>query len=508
MMADNDTRSRRVTWKHSILGAVALGAVAVTGVLGPSAHEAALAQAGPVTAAPQAAQAIPSFADVVDRVKPAVVSVQVRSKAENAQVSSFGNALPDMPGFNLPDDHPFQEFFRRFRGGDDNSPRRQQPTPRRSVAQGSGFFISADGYLVTNNHVVENGTEIEILMDDGRTLDAKIVGTDPKTDLALLKVTEGGPFPYAELADGLPRVGDWVLAVGNPFGLGGTVTAGIVSARSRDIGAGPYDDFIQVDAPINRGNSGGPTFNLKGQVVGVNTAIASPSGGNVGIAFAIPSETVKSVVTELKEKGRVERGYLGAQIQPVTKDIAAGVGLDKAGGAIVAGLADDGPAAGAGLKTGDVVLSVNGSSVKDARDLSRQIAALEPASKVTLQLWRDGARKDLTVTLGALPNQPAKVAATGEDSAMSVGKLGLTLAPATGDAKGVSIVSVEPGSPADGKGFRKGDVIAEVAGKSVETPADVRRAIEQSRESGKKAVLFRVESENRSRFIALELPAA
>jgi serine protease Do len=240
----------------------------------------------------------------------------------------------------------------------------------------------------------------------------------------------------------------------------------------------------------------------------VNTAIASPSGGNVGIAFAIPSETVKTVVTELKEKGRVERGYLGAQIQPVTKDIAAGVGLDKAAGAIVAGLADDGPASGAGLKTGDVVLSVNGSPVKDARDLSRQIASLEPGSKANLQLWRDGARKDLTVTLGSLPNEPSKVAATGGDSATSLDKLGLTLAPATGDAKGVSIVSVEPGSPADGKGFRKGDVIAEVAGKPVQTPGDVRQALEQSRESGKKAVLFRVEAENRSRFIALQLPAA
>jgi serine protease Do len=508
MTTDKDTRSGRVTLKNSVLGAVALGAVAITGVLGPWTHESAFAQAGPVTAAPQAAQVIPSFADVIDRVKPAVVSVQVRSKAETAQTSNFSNSLPDIPGFNLPDDHPFQEFFRRFRGDDNNSPRSQRPSPRRSVAQGSGFFISADGYLVTNNHVVENGTEIEILTDDGRTLDAKIVGTDPKTDLALLKVTEGGPFPYAELADGLPRVGDWVLAVGNPFGLGGTVTAGIVSARSRDIGAGPYDDFIQVDAPINRGNSGGPTFNLKGQVVGVNTAIASPSGGNVGIAFAIPSETVKTVVTELKEKGRVERGYLGAQIQPVTKDIAAGVGLDKAAGAIVAGLADDGPASGAGLKTGDVVLSVNGSPVKDARDLSRQIASLEPGSKANLQLWRDGARKDLTVTLGSLPNEPSKVAATGGDSATSLDKLGLTLAPATGDAKGVSIVSVEPGSPADGKGFRKGDVIAEVAGKPVQTPGDVRQALEQSRESGKKAVLFRVEAENRSRFIALQLPAA
>jgi serine protease Do len=468
----------------------------------------ALAQA-PATAAVQ--QAMPSFADVIERVKPAVVSVRVEGKTGEGRTANLERRPPDLRGFGLPDDDAFDNFFRRFRDGGDGdvAPRGERGQRPRGIAQGSGFFISADGYVVTNNHVVENGSKVEVALDDGRTLDAKVVGTDPKTDLALLKVSEGSNFPFVELAPQAPRVGDWVLAAGNPFGLGGSVTAGIVSARARDIGAGPYDDFLQIDAPVNRGNSGGPAFNQRGQVVGVNTAIASPSGGNVGIAFAVPADTVRAVVAQLKEKGHVDRGYLGAQIQGVTKDVAESVGLDKPAGAIVAGLAENGPAAKAGLKKGDIVLSVNGKAVEDARDLSRQVASLGPRTQATLGIWRDGARRDIEVSLGALPNDKVAADRSGSmDSTTTLGKLGLTLAPAKGDKTGVSIVGVEPDSPAAERGFRDGDVIAEVAGQSVTSPEDVRRALERSRADGKTSVLFLVEAQNGPRFIAVKIPTA
>src|SRR3954465_4038620 len=258
------------------------------------------------------------------------------------------------------------------------------------MGQGSGFFISADGYAVTNNHVVDKAESVEVTTDDGKIHTAKVIGTDPRTDLALIKVEGGNDFPFVRLADQAPRIGDWVLAVGNPFGLGGTVTAGIVSARGRDIGAGPYDDFIQIDAPVNKGNSGGPTFDVDGNVIGVNTAIFSPSGGSVGIAFAIPAGTVKSVVAQLKDKGAVSRGWIGVQIQPVTTDIAESIGLNSAEGALVAEPQTNGPAAKAGIQAGDVITAVNGSAVKDARDLARQIGALAPGSAVNLKVWRKG----------------------------------------------------------------------------------------------------------------------
>ncbi len=316
------------------------------------------------------------FADVVEKVKPAVVSVRVKVDAGARVMGMDGN-----PPF--PQGSPMDRFFRRFgqpdglTPGNPADPRGQQ---RRNftTGQGSGFFISADGYAVTNNHVVDKAETVEVTSDDGKTYTAKVIGVDQRTDIALIKVEGRNDFPFVRFTEGAPRIGDWVLAVGNPFGLGGTVTAGIVSARGRDIGAGPYDDFIQIDAPVNRGNSGGPTFDVDGNVIGVNTAIFSPSGGNVGIAFAIPAETVKTVVAQLRDKGSVTRGWIGVQIQPVTAEIAEGLGLKATQGALVAEPQAGGPAAKAGIVSGDVITAVNGTPVKDARDLARQIGVHGP----------------------------------------------------------------------------------------------------------------------------------
>jgi serine protease Do len=499
-------RTRRT--KAALLGAVALGAAATAGVGDRALLSGTAAAAQTAPTKPAASAQLPSFAEVVDRVKPAVVSVRVKMNDQESQT------MPGMGEFNwpdsdLPDDHPFREFFKRFGRPDrhDGGPKFGQPAPRQSMAQGSGFFISADGYLVTNQHVIAKGSDVEVSLDDGRTLAAKVVGTDPYTDLALLKV-EGQELPFVELAPQAPRVGDWVLAVGNPFGLGGTVTSGIVSARARDLGAGPSDDFLQIDAPINHGSSGGPAFNLAGQVIGVNTAIASPSGGNVGVAFAIPAETVRAVVAQLKDKGAIERGFLGVQIQPLTKEIATRVGLEKPEGALVSRVEENSPASEGGIQTGDVIRAINGKPMNDARDVSRQIASLPPGTAATLEVWRNKAKQDVSVNLGSLSDEKTASAAT-SGPVTELPELGLSLAPATGnDQKGVAVVKVEPGSAAAEKGFRVGDMIAEVAGRPVESPADVKRALEANRKAGRKAALFRLQAKDGSRFIGVGIPTA
>ncbi|QRM28130.1 S1C family serine protease [Microvirga sp. VF16] len=385
-----------------------LGAAAVAAIVAGGAVESGLVAPNPAHAElrsmAQPVQGAPSFAEVIDRVKPAVVAVKV--KVQNV---ADRNDDEDGPQFSMPDlppGHPMERFFRQFRDqmpGErgDRSPRRERPRPF-GQSLGSGFFISADGYVVTNNHVVDNASEVQVTMDDGKTLDAKVIGTDEKTDLALLKV-EGKDFPYVRLAGQKARIGDWVVAIGNPFGLGGTVTAGIVSAQHRDIGAGPYDDFIQIDASVNKGNSGGPTFNLSGEVVGVNTAIFSPSGGNVGIAFAIPASTVENVVASLKDKGSVTRGFIGVQMQPVTKEIAEAIGLKEPKGALVAEAIKDSPAAKAGVRTGDTIIAVDGQPINEAKDLSRKVANVAPGKSLSLTLWREGKERTVTLEVGSQP---------------------------------------------------------------------------------------------------------
>jgi serine protease Do len=338
---------------------------------------------------------LPSFADMVEKVKPAVVSVRVKQKLDGAENDDGQGSLDDLP--------PGLRRFFENQQGQQRGMRPERPRAPQAMSQGSGFFVSQDGYVVTNNHVVEKAAEVQLVTDDGKTLNAKVIGTDPRTDLALLKVTESGNYPFVQLASGKPRIGDWVLAVGNPFGLGGTVTAGIVSAQGRDIGSGPYDDFLQIDAAVNRGNSGGPTFNQKGEVVGVNTAIYSPSGGNVGIAFAVPAATVEQVVAALKKDGKVSRGFIGVQIQPVTSEVAEAIGLKDAHGALVAAAEKDGPAAKAGIKRGDTIISVDGEQIKDARDLSRKIAKYAPGSKAKIMVWRDGKEREISFEVGRQP---------------------------------------------------------------------------------------------------------
>lgn len=454
------------------------------------------------------------FADIVEKVKPSVISVKVNiaeKVAKNDDRSERGEDSPFPPG------SPMERFFRRF-GGELPPGLRGHRGGGPMTGQGSGFFITADGYAVTNNHVVDGADKVEVTMDDGKSYKAKVIGTDQRTDLALIKVEGRSDFPFAKLSEGKPRIGDWVLAVGNPFGLGGTVTAGIVSASGRDIGSGPYDDFIQIDAPVNKGNSGGPAFDTNGEVMGVNTAIYSPSGGSVGIAFSIPASTVKQVVQQLKDKGSVSRGWIGVQIQPVTPEIADSLGLKKPEGALVAEPQRDGPAAKAGIESGDVITAVNGTPVKDARELARTIGGFAPGNTVKLTVLHKGADKELSLTLGQLPNQiEAKVNNGDDDSGRSssrgteVPRLGLTVAPAgsvAGAGKdGVVVTDVDPKSAAAERGFKEGDVILEVAGKNVASPGDVREAINTAKADNKNSVLIRVRSGGSSRFVAVPISA-
>jgi serine protease Do len=503
------TRTRRLAYASALAGLALAGVVGLG--LPQSAVHAQLKPDGPAIQMPGRAPA--SFADIVDRVKPAVVSIYVTNGGGQPKIAQLPKGSPkgaprDMfPG--LPDDHPLNEFFKNlpkeWRDGG-------QSAPRPTQAQGSGFVVSPDGFVVTNNHVIDGGGKIQVSFDKDNKFDAELIGTDQRTDIALLKIKSSETFPFVKFADKTPRVGDWVIAVGNPFGLGGTVTAGIVSAQGRDIGSGPYD-YMQIDAAVNRGNSGGPTFNLDGEVVGVNTAIYSPSGGSVGIAFAIPARTASDVVTQLKSSGSVNRGWLGVKIQNIDEDTAASLGLTEPKGALVTEVTTPGPAAEAGLKNGDAILSVNGTAVADSRDLARQIAGYSPSAKVDVRILRGQKEQTIPVKLGKFPTgkELAKVESDKPDLAQPQGtemdQLGLTVAPGTGPNKdgGVVVTDVDNASDAAQKGIKSGDVILEVGGLSVKNPEDLANGIKEATKLGRKAVLVRVKSGDQTRFVAVQL---
>jgi len=454
--------------------------------------------------APTTPMVMPGFTDLVTAVKPAVVSVRVKADATAHPVADSDEGNP-MEGT------PFERFFKDFRGpnGQGMMPNRGRQSRQFVQGQGSGFFISANGYIVTNNHVVDHAVKVEVLTDSGATFDAKVIGTDAKSDMALIKIDGHTDFPFVKLASAAPKIGEWVVAMGNPFGLGGTVTAGIVSAQGRDIGSGPYDDYIQIDAPVNRGNSGGPTFNLKGEVIGVNTAIYSPSGGSVGIAFDIPASTVASVIPQLQKNGHVVRGWLGVQIQPVTKEIADSLGLTAATGVLVAEPQAGGPAAKAGLKSGDVITSVDAVAVKDPRDLARKIAAIEPNKEVALSLIRDGKEQSVSLKLGQLADQKVHKASAEDRGGHQLGSLGLTLAPAAevegAGEKGLAVIGVDPNGKAAELGFQQGDIILKAGNKAVSSPQDLTTALSEAKAAGRKNALLMIKREQVEHYVTVPI---
>jgi serine protease Do len=490
------TRRRRAGFAAALLAGSTLGGLAFWS--GPPALAQAQPLSPPAVTIPGAPQ---GFADLVARVRPAVVTVTTTERTTEAQAAS-----PFPPGSEQ------ERQFRRFFGEGGGAPQR----PRAAQALGSGFVIDAEGHIVTNNHVVQGATAVRITLDDGRELPARVVGRDPRTDLALLKVEAGAPLPFLALGDSdRARPGDWVVALGNPFGLGGTVTAGVVSARSRDIGAGPYDDFIQLDAPINRGNSGGPLFSTAGEVIGVNTAIFSPNGGSIGIGFAIPSNMVKTVVAQLKDSGHVERGFLGAATQPVTPALAEALRLPAPAGALVAQVEEGSPAQRAGLKAGDVVTAVGGTPVASPRELARAIGAARPGSAIGLSIQRGGTAQELRVTLAELREPGQQQAAAQEEGR---GRIGLSLAPLTDPMRaqlnlprgtqGAVVAEVRPDSPAEQAGLQRGDVITAVGGQDVTDAEAAANAIRAATREPGKAVALRILREGRSAFVAVEAPEA
>ena len=447
------------------------------------------------------------FADLAERLLPSVVTIETSQKSQEANGRG--------PEFDFPPGSPFRDFFEEFN-------KRRRDAPRRGAAVGSGFIISKDGFVVTNNHVVENADEVEVVLNDDRRLKGKVFGKDPKTDLALIKIEPNDDLtPVAWGNSKTARIGDWVVAIGNPLGLGGTVTAGIISARGRNLRSGPYDDYIQTDAPINRGNSGGPLFDIQGRVIGVNTAILSPSGGSIGIGFAIPSSLAQGVIAQLKEFGTTKRGWLGVQIQSVTDEIAESLGLESAKGVLVAGVVEDSPAAFAGFKSGDVILSFNSVEVPQSRHLPRIVADTGVGKEVDVVVWRDGKKETLRVTLGELEKVDTASFRPGDKGEGKSGRtetiteLGLKLAPfdkalakqfeLDEDAKGVVIVDVERDSSAREKGLQPGTLIVEVNQEKISSPAEMVAKIEEAREAGRRSVLLLVDQDGDLRFVALRI---
>src|SRR5215469_9448880 len=465
-----------------------------------------------------------SFAPLVKKVLPAVVNISVTQKSGADQMSEERQQFQGTPFQGFPNS-PFDEMLRRFfeqqnPGGGRAFPQMPEGQAQR-IALGSGFIIDPSGYVVTNNHVVGDAGKVEVILQDKTRYTAKIVGRDPKTDLAVLKIKADHAFPYVTFGDsGAAQVGDWVMAVGNPFGLGGTVTTGIISARGRDIHSGPFDDFLQIDAPINRGNSGGPTFNLEGQVIGINTAIYSPNGGSVGIGFAVPSNVAKNVVAQLEAHGKVERGWLGVQIQEVTPAIAASLGLQGEHGALVAVVTPNSPGAKAGLKQGDVILSFNGSEISRLHDLPRMVAAAPPDTKAKMSVWRSGQALELQSTLGEFPNTEQVATAPGgseEDQSSAAESSGMHFAPLTSqlrrelhvgkDVQGVVITRVDPKSAADDVGLNDGDVVVAIDQQPVNTPLEAAAKLKEIAASPKKSALLLLNRRGVTQYVGVNLGA-
>jgi serine protease Do len=451
-----------------------------------------------------------TFADLIEAVKPAVVNISSSAPATR-------RAGPDgmRPDRRFPGNPSLDEFFRRFFEPQAGEGAGRQPLDVQSL--GSGFIVDAGGLVVTNNHVIEGASEVVVTLNDGTRYPAEVIGSDPQTDLALLEIEAAEPLPHASFGDSQQaRAGDWVIAIGNPFGLGGTATSGIVSARGRDIQAGPYDDYLQIDAPINRGNSGGPLFDTSGRVIGVNTAIYSPNGGSVGIGFAIPASQAAPIIDQLRENGEVVRGWLGVQIQQLDDEVAEGLGLDSSDGALVASVVDESPASRAGLEPGDVIVSFEDQTIEDIKDLTRQVAAVAPGEEVELELWRDGNRIRVDVDLGQNPGDGTRLASTGGAGGDEPeARLGLSLSPLTPDTRrhygldqeleGALVSQVEPGSPASAKGIRAGDVVLRVGQKAVSSPSAVIEEVERLREDDRPSVVFQIARGDERRFLAVPL---
>jgi serine protease Do len=475
----------------------AIGGIAAATILGI-----AIATPGHAATPPPA-----SFADMVEKVSPAVVNIS----------STYVTAQQGVPmPFNFPPGSPFEEFFRQFQGQQG-----QMQRERKVTSLGSGFIIEATGYIVTNNHVIDQARDIEVTLTDGSEYPAKLVGTDPKTDLALLKVESEEPLPHVSFGDSdKVRIGDWVMAVGNPFGLGGSVTAGIVSARGRDIHEGPYDDFLQIDAAINQGNSGGPTFTTDGMVIGINTAIFSPTGGSVGIGFAIPSNLAKPIIAELKEQGRVDRGWLGVSIQELTPDLMQGMGLNSDEGALIAAVEDGSPAAKAGLQPGDVVLRFGERDITSPRDLSRVVAEAASGATVPVRIWRDGTQRTVDVTVAEMQEDVASANrgtpdSDGPSAPSSMQQLGAVLAPVTEEtrqryglddnAQGALVADLDQDGVLAEQGVRPGDVIERVNNREVTSPSDVANALRDARDDNRSVVVMLIDREGTDHFVAVQI---
>jgi serine protease Do len=458
-----------------------------------------------------------SFAPLVRKVLPAVVNISVTQKSDADQMAEE----KDQPFQGFPNS-PFDQMLRKFfdqqnPGGEFHFFPQMPEGPAQRIALGSGFIIDPSGYVVTNNHVVGDAAKVQVILQDKTKYTAKIVGRDPKTDLAVLKIKADKPLPYVSFGNSsAAQVGDWVMAVGNPFGLGGTVTTGIISARGRDINEGPYDDFLQIDAPINRGNSGGPTFNLSGQVIGINTAIYSPNGGSVGIGFAIPSNVAKTIVAQLEAHGKISRGWLGVQIQKVTPAIAASLGLHNDHGALVAVVTPDSPGAKAGLKQGDVILAFDGAKVNELHDLPRMVAAAAPHSPATVTVWRDGKTTELQATLGSLPDNVRVASAENgptEEQSGTASAAGVHFAALSGDLRhelhvakgvdGVVVTKVDGGSAAEDVGLTEGDVVVAINQQPVRTPQQAAAKLKEAARSPKKTALLLLDRHGITQYVGM-----